>query len=124
VSAVRRWIASLLGVDGGFSEEEAAQIVVELREEDRLYFSEIAARLPRSREWVEETYKEYGNDTGLSSKFQKRPLMVDGDVHARFERARENTKNEHIPAMEQSDFLSSLLDTKEAAEQGYYENVQ
>jgi hypothetical protein len=50
----------------------------------------------------------------------QRTIEVDDRVYRRFEQRRKATKNEHVPAMEESLFLSSLLDTEEAVRRGYY----
>lgn len=49
-------------------------------------------------------------------------IDVDERVYRRFEERREATKNEHVPAMDQSLFLDSLLDTDEAVRRGHYDD--
>lgn len=50
-------------VERKFDEEEVAAVIVELREGEGMRYSDIAKVVPRNRTWVEEVYKEYGNDT-------------------------------------------------------------
>jgi len=47
-------------------------------------------------------------------------LDVDASTIERFHEKRKETKTQHVPAMDASTFLSSLLDTLEAVEEGYY----
>lgn len=53
---------------------------------------------------------------------QTETIEVDADVYQRFEEAREQTKNEYLPEMKPTTFLSSLLDTQEAVREGYYDD--
>lgn len=55
-----------------------------------------------------------------ANRHETRTLEVKAAVHERFERQRKETKNAHMPAMEPSVFLSALLDTQQAAQEGYY----
>jgi hypothetical protein len=54
----------------------------------------------------------------------QKTIEVDKSVYERFEERRQGTQNEHVPAMSESTLLSSLLDTVEAVDQGYYETAE
>jgi hypothetical protein len=54
---------------------------------------------------------------GDQHEFEQRVLQ-------RFEEERQKTKNEHVPAMDPSTFLDSLLDTREAVRRGYYDDAE
>ena len=43
--------------------------------------------------------------------------------HPGFHSLREDTKNTHVPEMDVDTFLSSLMDTYEAAQDGYYDDA-
>ena len=49
-------------------------------------------------------------------------IEVDTSTFERFEEARMDTKNAHVPEMEPSIFLDALLDTQEAVQEGYYDD--
>lgn len=49
-------------------------------------------------------------------------IEVDPAVYQRFEAAREQTEQHDVPKMDQSTFLSHLLDTRKAVRQGYYDD--
>ena len=51
-----------------------------------------------------------------------RSIEVSPETYRRFEERREETKNSHVPEMDQSSFLASLLDTQQAAREGYYDD--
>lgn len=53
---------------------------------------------------------------------QQKTITVDPSVYERFEEERKGTKTDHSPAMDQTVFLCSLLDTQEAVREGYYDD--
>ena len=57
---------------------------------------------------------EYDNAT--------RSIEVSPETYRRFEKRRKETKNAHVPEMDQSTFLASLLDTQQAVKEGYYDD--
>ncbi len=54
------------------------------------------------------------------SKDDQRTIEVSERVYQRFEHRREESGDEHLPPMDQGSYLSSLLDTAEAVENGLY----
>lgn len=62
------------------------------------------------------------NDSPEEEERDKPVIEVEQQTYDRFEKERQQTANESIPEMDQSTFLSSLLDTKQAAQEGYYED--
>jgi hypothetical protein len=60
------------------------------------------------------------SENGDESPTQARSIKVDPETYERFEEQRKEAKTEHIPPMDQSSFLSSLLDTQQAVLEGRY----
>jgi hypothetical protein len=58
----------------------------------------------------------------LTETVEQATIRVDRAVFERFEERRQGTQNRHVPAMSESTLLSSLLDTVEAVERGYYDD--
>ncbi len=50
----------------------------------------------------------------------QRTIEVSERTYERFEERREESGDEHLPPMDQSSYLSSLLDTAQAVENGLY----
>jgi hypothetical protein len=50
-------------------------------------------------------------------------ITVSEQTYQRFQEARKETKTQHVPAMNEDDYLASLLDTQSAVRDGYYSNV-
>ena len=51
-------------------------------------------------------------------------IEVKASVYDRFEEERSETASEYIPEMDPTAFLDSLLDTREAVQQGYYQDIE
>ena len=61
------------------------------------------------------------SNSAESTEHEGPTINVDASVYERFEEERKKTKTEHAPAMDESTFLSALLDTNQAVEEGYYD---
>ena len=65
---------------------------------------------------------DYDGDNEGSQQEEQPTITVEQQVYERFEERRKETKTDSVPELDQSTFLSSLLDTEKAAREGYYDD--